>query len=206
MRLLTLSFFPLTPSGGTLCFDICIVTQALIYGGAKPLPEDAARPWHPSHGHRHRSHTHTSGRHRAEPTDLESAPLLNGSAYEGTSSGTVSAGGPGGKRQRSTSTGGFGAASGSRLGLARSRSRLRVAGADDTLGLRLGGDSDVGGGGGGGGGESAGPPANVGQGAPVDGLPPSTRERLRTVSGVGVIHEDSESGIVLPVKGAVARD
>ena len=191
-------------SGGTLCFDICIVTQALVYGGSKPVPEDAARPWHPSHGHRHRSHTHTSGRHRAEPTDLESAPLLYGSAHEGASSGTVSAGGPGSKRQRSTSTGGFGAPSGPRLGLARSRSRLRVAGADDALGLKLGGDSDNGGGGGNADGAGL-PVSGTGQGAPFDGLPPSTRERLRTVSGVGVIPEDSEAGLLLPAKGTAAR-
>lgn len=63
---------------------------------------------------------------------------------------------------------------------------MRVAGADDSLGLRLAG-------GGGGGGDSD----SDGGGGGFDGLPPA-RDRLRTASGVGVIHEDSESGLTLP--------
>lgn len=183
---------PLPPdSGGTLCFDVCIVIQSLIYGGAKPLPPDASQPWHPSthshrHHHHHHGHRHAHGRYRAEPTDVEAAPLLDAS-FDGTAtSGTISSStGAGSKRQRSTSTGAL-ANGAPRRALTRSRSRVRVAGADDSLGLRLAG-------GGGGGGDSD----SDGGGGGFDGLPPA-RDRLRTASGVGVIHEDSESGLTLP--------
>lgn len=176
----------LSNSGGTLCFDVCIVVQSLIYGSAPPLPE-AGQPWQPVPAHSHHHHQHVSRRTRrgflagggvgqAGELDLEAAPLLSD---EGDSQQQQRVGlSP--KRTRSTSTGGVRGPS--LVGRSASRVRINVNGGEDLLGLKFGEVGDQGG-----------EPG-------VEGLPPVSgggEGRMRTSSIVGRIDEAGESGIVL---------